>query len=220
MIEPRNLLPPGSLTTPPRPREPDPYQNRPTSGSCGRVQRPIGYELAARRSLRPEAAEADPAHIMVMPGFDTNCLQPFGDKDGRPEQGGMTSRPPRAPIARGDRADLVCSAPSRLTPAATPKDFTHEGSFDEDELTARAQEGRRLARVRAERFLSFSPPYYALLPPVAVDGAGDLALAHRRPGPAPVQSDAIASKFAHPKQGDVLTCPRRRPRDLGYRQTI
>jgi hypothetical protein len=123
--------------------------------------------------------------IMVYAGLDTNCLSLSVTSDGHlPNKvafdlaGAVGTEITRKEIG----PDLVSLGTEPADAGGDGlKDFTwllsHEGSFDEDELTARAQ-GRVndfALRVRAEGELDGTLYGHVLVPgrPVAVDGPGD-----------------------------------------------
>jgi len=148
-----------------------------------------GYELyfrAGEMYFGPMRLDADPQPtIMVYAGLDTNCLSLSVTSDGHlpntvafdlaPTEGTEITRKEIEPNLVSLGAESADAGGDGL------KDFTwllsHEGSFDEDELTARAQ--RRVndfaLRVRAEGELDGTLYGHVLLPglPVAVDGLGD-----------------------------------------------
>jgi phage protein D len=148
-----------------------------------------GYELYFRAGAMyfgPKQLEADPQPtIMVYAGLDTNCLSLSVTSDGHiPNKVAFDLAPTEGTeIARKEiEPDLVLLGTESADAGGDGlKDFTwllsHEGSFDEDELTARAQ-GRVddfALRVRAEGELDGTLYGHVLLPglPVSVDGAGD-----------------------------------------------
>jgi len=148
-----------------------------------------GYELYFRAGglyFGPMQLDAEPQPtILVDAGLDTNCLSLSVTSDGHlpnqvvfdlaPAQGTEITQKPVEPDLPALGTESARAGGDGL------KDFTwrltHEGSFDEDELTARAQ--RRVndfaMRVRAEAELDGTRYGHVLLPglPVAVDGPGD-----------------------------------------------
>ena len=148
-----------------------------------------GYELYFRAGaiyFGPMQLDARPQHtIMVYAGLDTNCLSLSVTSDGHlPNKVAFDLAP-----GAGTEITRKKIVPQLVALGTEPadaggdglKDFTwllsHEGSFDEDELTARAQ-GRVnefALRVRAEGELDGTLYGHVLLPglPVAVDGPGD-----------------------------------------------
>ena len=148
-----------------------------------------GYELYFRGGdlyFGPMQLEADPQPtILVYAGLDTNCLSLSVTSDGHlPNKVAFDLAPTEG--TQIERRDIEPDLASLGTESAEAggdglKDFTwfltHEGAFDEDELTARAQ--RRVndfaMRVRAEGELDGTMYGHVLLPglPVAVDGPGE-----------------------------------------------
>jgi phage protein D len=148
-----------------------------------------GYELyfrAGEMYFGPMQLDARPQPtIMVYAGLDTNCLSLSVTSDGHlPNKVAFDLAP-----AEGTEITRKEIGPDLVSLGTEPadvggdglKDFTwllsHEGSFDEDELTARAQ-GRVndfALRVRAEGELDGTLYGHVLVPgrPVAVDGPGD-----------------------------------------------
>jgi phage protein D len=155
-----------------------------------------GYELYFRAGAMyfgPMQIEADPRTglisvqptIRVYAGPDTNCLSLSVTTDGHlPDKVAFDLAPTEGTeITRQEIEPDLASLGTEPADARGDglKDFTwllsHEGSFDEDELTARAR-GRAndfALRVRAEGELDGTLYGHVLLPglPVAVDGAGD-----------------------------------------------
>jgi phage protein D len=148
-----------------------------------------GYELYFRAGAMyfgPMQLDADPQPtILVYAGLDTNCLSLSVTSDGHfPNKVGFDlALTEGTEITHKEiEPDLVLLGTESADAGGDGlKDFTwllsHEGSFDEDELTARAQ-GRVndfALRVRAEGELDGTLYGHVLLPglPVAVDGAGD-----------------------------------------------
>ena len=147
-----------------------------------------GYELYFRADMYfgPMQLDAHPQPtIMVFAGLDTNCMSLSVTSDGHlPNKVAFDVAPATGTeITRREiEPDLVSLGTEPAAAAGNGlKDFTwllsHEGSFDEDELTARAQ-GRVnefALRVRADGELDGTLYGHVLLPglPVAVDGPGD-----------------------------------------------
>src|SRR5262245_52004780 len=148
-----------------------------------------GYELyfhAGDMYFGPMQLDARPQPtIMVYAGLDTNCLSLSVTSDGHlPNKVAFDLAPPEgSEITRKATGPYLVALGTESADAGGDglKDFTwllsHEGSFDEDELTARAQ-GRVndfALRVRAEGELDGTLYGHVLLPgrPVAVDGPGD-----------------------------------------------
>ena len=149
-----------------------------------------GYELYFRAGAMyfgPMQLEADPQPpILVYAGLDTNCLSLSVTSDGHlPNKVAFDLAPTEGSRdhAQGDQSPIWSPLGTESADAGGDglKDFTwllsHEGSFDEDELTARAQQKVNdfSLRVRAEGELDGTLYGHVLLPglPVAVDGAGD-----------------------------------------------
>jgi phage protein D len=148
-----------------------------------------GYELYFRAGAMyfgPMQLQADPQPaIMVYAGLDTNCLSLSVRSDGHlPNQVAIDLAPTEG--TEITHKEIAPDLPSLGTDSAEAggdglKDFTwlltHEGSFDEDELTARAQRRANdfALRVRAEGELDGTLYGHVLLPglPVVVDGPGD-----------------------------------------------
>jgi phage protein D len=148
-----------------------------------------GYELYFRAGelyFGPMQLEADPQPtILVYAGLDTNCLSLSVTSDGHlPNKVAFDLAPTEGTeITRKEVEPDLASLGTESAEAGGDglKDFTwlltHHGSFDEDELTARAQ--RRVddfaMRIRAEGELDGTLYGHVLLPglPVAVDGPGD-----------------------------------------------
>lgn len=148
-----------------------------------------GYELYFRAGdlyFGPMQLDAHPQPtIMVYAGLDTNCLSLSVTSDGHlPNKVAFDLSPAAGTeITRKEIGPDLVSLGTEPADAGGEglKDFTwllsREGSFDEDELTARAQ-GRVnefALRVRAEGELDGTLYGHVLLPglPVAVDGPGD-----------------------------------------------
>ncbi|HEX7839010.1 MAG TPA: hypothetical protein VF469_16140 [Kofleriaceae bacterium] len=149
-----------------------------------------GYELYFRRGevyfgpMQLDAAPQD-GTILVYAGTDTNCLSLSVRSDGhRPNQVAVDL----APTEGTDivRKEIASDLPLLGTESADAAgdglaDFTwllsREGSYDEDELTARAQQKANdfALRISAEGELDGTLFGHVLLPglPVAVDGTGD-----------------------------------------------
>jgi hypothetical protein len=148
-----------------------------------------GYELYFRGGAMyfgPMQLEADPQPaILVYAGLDTNCLSLSVTSDGHLPNKVAFDLAPTEGTAIEDREiepDLMSLGTESADAGGDGlPDFTwrltHEGAFDEDELTARAQ-GRVndfAMRVRAEGELDGTLYGHVLLPglPVAVDGPGE-----------------------------------------------
>jgi len=148
-----------------------------------------GYELYFRRGelyfgpMQLAARPQDP--ILVYSGTDTNCLSLRVRSDGHlPDKIGFDLA-----ATEGDEITRKAIAPDLPLLGTAPagaagdglKDFTwllsREGSYDEDELTARAQQKVNDAalRISAEGELDGTLYGHVLLPgqPVAVDGPGE-----------------------------------------------
>jgi phage protein D len=148
-----------------------------------------GYELYFRRGelyFGPMRLEAKPQKtILVYAGPDTNCIALSVHSDGhRPNKVAMDLAPSEGSEIK--HKDVIpklqlLGTESAAAGGAGLKDFTWimsgAGSFDEDELTARAQQkvDDLSMRVSADGELDGSLYGAVLLPgiPVAVDGAGD-----------------------------------------------
>lgn len=148
-----------------------------------------GYELYFRGGalyFGPMQLEADPQPtIRVYAGRDTNCLSLSVTSDGHFPDKVMfdLTATEGTEITREEvEPDLMLLGPeSARADDDGLEDFTwlltHEGSFDRDELNARAQArvNEFALRIRAEGELDGTLYGHVLLPglPVAVDGAGD-----------------------------------------------
>jgi hypothetical protein len=148
-----------------------------------------GYELYFRAGAMyfgPMQLDADPQPtIMVYAGIDTNCLSFSVTSDGHlPNKVAFTMAPvegtettyheigPDLPSLGNEPADAGGDGLKEFTWL-----LSHEGAFDQEELTARAQQrvNAFALRVHAEGELDGTLYGHVLLPglPVAVDGPGD-----------------------------------------------
>ncbi len=166
------------------------YQNATDIQFLQARARANGYELYFRRGevyFGPMRLDAEPQDgtILVYAGTDTNCLSLSIRSDGhRPNKVALDLAP-----SDGDevtRKDVLPDLPLLGTESAEAggdglDEFTwlvsREGSFDEDELTAQAQQRANefSLRVSADGELDGALYGHVLLPglPVAVDGPGD-----------------------------------------------